>query len=362
MSAAAGFSFPARLLSLASFLSLGNTALLLPLGLWGLFLTWQRRPALRLTAVWAAIFLLGAALLWLGTWAGWGVAPWRVARVGLDEHFQLVGAQRSYATWLPFNLLDLVLFSGVPLTIAFAGGVAAAVGALRRGAAGPAEGLTLVTALLVVVLLLSGSTRGEVGRIWLFLMPLLALGGAFWLAERWPDWRAQWVWGALQVAWVLGLGLSWRPLGATIVVAERPAMPALPAAALPVDVPFGPDIRLTAYAVAQTDDALDLTLAWEAAGPAARPYTVFNHLLDDAGALVAQADGWPVDGQWPPSCWAAREQVVAEYRLALPPDLPAGRYTLLTGFYDAGDGTRLPTTGGADALRLGVIEIGEGSR
>jgi hypothetical protein len=41
--------------------------------------------------------------------------------------------------------------------------------------------------------------------------------------------------------------------------------------------------------------------------------------------------------------------------LALPPDLPAGSYTLLTGFYDARDGTRLPTTGGADALPLATL-------
>ncbi len=81
-----------------------------------------------------------------------------------------------------------------------------------------------------------------------------------------------------------------------------------------------------------------------------RPYTVFNHLLNEQGELVAQQDNWPVNGQWPPTCWQAGETVVDHYTIPLPDDLPPGVYTLLTGWYDAADGRRLLTPTGQDAI------------
>jgi len=37
--------------------------------------------------------------------------------------------------------------------------------------------------------------------------------------------------------------------------------------------------------------------------------------------------------------------VLSHHRLSLPPDLPAGRYTLLAGLYRPTDGNRLPAIG-----------------
>jgi hypothetical protein len=102
---------------------------------------------------------------------------------------------------------------------------------------------------------------------------------------------------------------------------------------------------------------LDLTLYWQAAGPAMQPYTVFNHLIDDNLQLAAQQDNWPVEGRWPPTCWREGETIVDSYRIELPADLTPGAYTLLTGLYDAASGQRLATANGEEAIELTDIVI-----
>jgi hypothetical protein len=74
---------------------------------------------------------------------------------------------RSYLPWVGLNAWDFSLFAGLPL-IALA---VAALGCEGRKAALPAF-------CTLALLLLSGSTRGEVGRIWCFLMPLMAVPAA----------------------------------------------------------------------------------------------------------------------------------------------------------------------------------------
>jgi 4-amino-4-deoxy-L-arabinose transferase-like glycosyltransferase len=83
-------------------------------------------------------------------------------------------------------------------------------------------------------------------------------------------------------------------------------------------------------------------LYWQAEAPDAQNRTVFVHLLDDAGRLVVAADSQPEDDQYPTSFWQAGEIVPDTHALSLPPDLPAGRYQLVVGWYDLASGTRQP--------------------
>ncbi len=116
---------------------------------------------------------------------------------------------------------------------------------------------------------------------------------------------------------------------------------------------------------AAAGDAFPITLYWEAAAPDGRDYTVFIHLLNEAGELVAQSDGQPGAGTYPTSIWAGGERVVDEHVLTLSPDLAAGEYTLLVGLYDRESGMRLPALGpdGSrypnDAADLATVTIGD---
>jgi len=71
---------------------------------------------------------------------------------------------RSYLPWVGLNAWDLALFAGPALI------------ALASVAVGQDERPTLLPVVVTLaILLLAGSTRGEVGRIWGFLMPLAAV-------------------------------------------------------------------------------------------------------------------------------------------------------------------------------------------
>ncbi|PWH17290.1 MAG: hypothetical protein DDG58_08105 [Ardenticatenia bacterium] len=86
---------------------------------------------------------------------------------------------------------------------------------------------------------------------------------------------------------------------------------------------------------------LRVTVFWRATQAPQRDLTVFVHLYDAAGRLVASHDGRPVHGYLPTSRWPANEIVPDRHDFPLPQNLPAGDYTLATGLYDPVSGARL---------------------
>ena len=73
-------------------------------------------------------------------------------------------------------------------------------------------------------------------------------------------------------------------------------------------------------------------------------YTVFVHLLDDSGALRAQRDTIPADGNRPTTGWLPGEVISDTIVLPVPADAAAGTYRVAVGMYRALDGRRLPVT------------------
>jgi 4-amino-4-deoxy-L-arabinose transferase-like glycosyltransferase len=88
-------------------------------------------------------------------------------------------------------------------------------------------------------------------------------------------------------------------------------------------------------------DVLPLTLFWRSGPGIEADYTVFVHLLDEDGQLVAQTDSAPVGGSRPTSSWGEGETIVDRHGLPLPDDLPSGTYQLLAGMYLPSTGERL---------------------
>ena len=99
------------------------------------------------------------------------------------------------------------------------------------------------------------------------------------------------------------------------------------------------------------------TLHWQATGPISQDYTVFTHLVDSQGNLIAQQDNVPQKGRYPTSLWSPGEIVLDPYVLHLPPDLLPGRYALRVGLYHPQTGQRLPVQNGAmDYVELPIAE------
>jgi hypothetical protein len=87
---------------------------------------------------------------------------------------------------------------------------------------------------------------------------------------------------------------------------------------------------------------LRLALYWRAIAEMETDYTVFVHLLDCEGRLVAQKDNQPLGGRYPTSFWEKGELVRDAYEIPIPQDLPAGNYTIEVGMYELATMQRLP--------------------
>ena len=95
---------------------------------------------------------------------------------------------------------------------------------------------------------------------------------------------------------------------------------------------------------------------WRAdGGPTPDHWKVFTHLLDAGSQVVAQRDAEPADNLRPTTSWTLGERIEDNYGITVPPNLPAGSYTLEIGMY-AGE-RRSAFNGQGDHLVLGTIEV-----
>ena len=126
----------------------------------------------------------------------------------------------------------------------------------------------------------------------------------------------------------------------TIQPVERSFTP--PAEFTPTsNLTFGADIALLGY---QLTPGLEttVTLVWQATAQPADDYTVFVHILDPTGALIAQRDTAPVNGLAPTRLWATNQIITDAHTFGLPP----GSYQLAVGLYRPETGQRLPLPNG----------------
>lgn len=106
-----------------------------------------------------------------------------------------------------------------------------------------------------------------------------------------------------------------------------------------------------------TSQPLDLMLYWQAEAEMDATYTVFVQLLNEAGQVIAQVDLQPQAGAAATTTWLPGEILADPYTLPLPADLPSGDYRLITGFYDAATGQRLPVASGGDFVELTQVPV-----
>lgn len=186
---------------------LWGVGLSLSLGLLALFplwlgVAWLRKEGRRPWAERVGGLLLGAGLLGAGAMAA-GVPAWAIVREGLGAHRQvtLTHFRRTYWIWLGLNGVDVALFVGLPLFLAWL----AALWRSRKTPQGQplaAWGWALLGTLLLIDL--AGVVRAEVGRIWMFLYPPLV---AHWAADQESGWKSTFLWQGCQLA----LMLLWMP-------------------------------------------------------------------------------------------------------------------------------------------------------
>jgi hypothetical protein len=92
-----------------------------------------------------------------------------------------------------------------------------------------------------------------------------------------------------------------------------------PVALRPADTRWQGGIALLAYEAHLEEDVPYVDLYWRADARLARDVTVFVHLLDATGAIVAQGDAPPVGGHYGTSQWAPGEIVRDRHALVRAP-------------------------------------------
>lgn len=93
-----------------------------------------------------------------------------------------------------------------------------------------------------------------------------------------------------------------------------------------------------------------IALRWHTDVPVQDSFSIFAHLVDGSGALVAQYDGIPGGGLRPMPGWEPGQPVEDRFAIMLPPDVPPGELSLQIGIYNPANGLRLRVTGGTDTV------------
>jgi hypothetical protein len=171
------YALAGLLMFLAVFWSIGLGAVVVCLAV--VAIPYLRQPTNRQTLRGAAIAVgvFGLIFLLLNLCAGYSLLG-NLRLIMQSQRGEMHWAHRDYLTWLGMNLWDLPLFFGAPL-------LALALTSLIRlkRLTAPVRAYVAGVFLTLAVVWLSGSTLAEVGRIWLFLMALLAPAAAAVLAD-----------------------------------------------------------------------------------------------------------------------------------------------------------------------------------
>ena len=127
-----------------------------------------------------------------------------------------------------------------------------------------------------------------------------------------------------------------------LIRVEGPTVP-------PADQPLADAVDEVAVLVCasavRAADVVMVNLHWHVTNPAPGALRVFVHGLDDDGAIIAQADGPPLAGRYPPSLWLPGQYLRDAFTLPADPALAS----VAVGFY-LPDGPRLPITRAGEPL------------
>ncbi len=193
-------------------------------------------------------------------------------------------------------------------------------------------------------------SRQAVGNLWrfagtaVFLVVVIIIGVYFW--------------GIFSRPGQAGPGPTTEPQPtATSEPTVAPTATAIPNPAVE-GIQFGNELVLANTEIVPMPDGLSVALDWFVAVQPEQDYTIFFHLLDAQGELVAQLDPFLVtlrDANSPSqftSDWAASETIRQIYSPRLPASetIDNGQYDLVVGLYDVRSGERLPITAVDESL------------
>lgn len=166
-----------------------------------------------------------------------------------------------------------------------------------------------------------------------------ALAAGVYQGEGWDETAGRWQVSSASNDAPLFDYATWTTLGAWQWQRNR-LLPLQSPTFAPQDQTFGGDgwlVQLTGVdepARAAPGSSVPVTLRWQSEGPSPRDLTVFLHVRDSQGNLLAQDDSMPTwFGVQPTSQWQPGEPVLGAHSVLLPAGLKPGVYDLVAGWY-----------------------------
>jgi hypothetical protein len=276
-------------------------------------------------------FALGAAIsVVFGNWLT-GDSLIEIMQNALRVHWQLPATYLD-ALWL--HAWDFGLFAGVPLMCLMLGGMFGAwqtwrqftITAVDLAPDGSNSGetrfdriqvsiLTISLALTLSALVISGTARGEVGRVWIFLMPFAALAGAqFW--QDLPQ-RAQVSLVILQGVLCVTMASSFTPVNTALRTPPSYAQVAVspwPEDVIQVGAKVGDGLTLVSYQARPeiVGQPLRLQLHWLLSTHQRQAVSFALTSLDTTGREGPPFEWQPFGTRYPATCWRPGVELIDE--------------------------------------------------
>ncbi|KXK48264.1 MAG: hypothetical protein UZ13_03878 [Chloroflexi bacterium OLB13] len=315
----------------------------------GLHVERRTLAALIRTGLFAAA---GFAVPWVLFWIAAGLTPLDLIRASFAFHLDL---DRPYAFWVVMHAWDWLVWAGVGLIVPAL--VSAVRGWRDRSGLGALSAALLIGMLIVT---LSGTARGETGRVWLVFTPLLLAAGADGLTRVNPRAEQIAVFGAAHALLMLVLAMSLPVVGLDVTPSPSPdsASAARPADAVFMGADDTPFAHLTGWDAASDGERLSVRLTFDVLARAPEPYWIGAILVPVSGDPVAgepqqphNADGVTV----PATCWPPGSRVSATITQPVGVASLDGAY-LSIALYGAqtGDGPLTVVTGTGAERQVGV--------
>lgn len=258
-------------------------------------------------------FGLGTVSVWVIYYViSGGTTPLDILDVAMGRH---LGQERQYAPWVIFHFWEWAFFTGIPLIILSLWMSGKQLFSIRN----QGSSVALSVLLTLLILCISGTARGETGRVWLFFSPFVLIGVVeLFRALELNSNRAGWLitWG--QAIFMLSVCIT-IPAVDVLDFKAPPNKPEIITNTRPIDASFGDELQLVGWNGEITENEFVLTLTWQTRQQILAPYWFAALLVDPEGNPSGQAIVWqPLETRYPTTCWQPNRFLSDQVRLPMP--------------------------------------------
>jgi len=302
----------------------------------------------------ASLLAISVSSVWLLYYfASGGVTPLTLLTSIMGRHLP---QDRPYLPWIYLHLYDLALFTGLPVVVVALAQIFNTLKDIpgwRRIFSSSVsiesdtnlkfDPLALSLALILVILALSGTARGETGRVWLFFVPFILILATRALSGLSPI-RASTAYMLVTVAQAITLltVVGFLRVMDTELTLPPTAPPVTQAAVggLPAPVNFAGNFSLIGEQAIPAGNGLDLTLSWRDDQRVSYPYYFSALIVAPDGTTPLPNVVWqPFDNNFPATCWSPGEIITETRHLPLGDQPVSGNYWISLSALTLGNGT-----------------------